>query len=67
LIAGNDMGSGISSTFILMTPCPSSDDVILVSQHERGKMSGETVQLCKITIPFLISASSVMVIKAHLH
>jgi len=62
-IAGNYMGSGISSTFIvtpkssstfiLLTSCASSDDVTLVQLYEVGT----TVQLCNIAVPFLISAS----------
>jgi hypothetical protein len=64
----------LSSLQLLTNPCASSDNVIFVilqsctvSLEESGTSPGETVQLCKITVSVLISASSVMAIKAHFH
>ena len=56
-----------SSAALLTTSCASLVDVMLVSLHEPGTTPSDVWELCNTTVPFLISASSVMEIRAHLH
>jgi len=56
-----------SSPVILMTSCALLIDGMLVSLHEPGTTPSDICELYNTMVPFLISASSLMEIRAHLH
>lgn len=56
-----------SSAVILMTSCALLVDGMLVSLHEPGTTPGDICKFYNTMVPFLISASSLLEIRAHLH